>query len=250
MLKYNKSLQNSNNISLPNYKLFTKKFIIYETKEKTKGKEYGIYANLEYEGEFLNGERNGKGKEYYSHSLLERLKFEGEYFKGKRWNGKKLQYYMNGEIRAEFEYTKGKITNIKQYGENGEINELKEDKGIMKEYSYDGVFIFEGEYLNEKRNGKGYDKKHNVIYEIKNGNGFIKEITYNEGKLKFEGEYKNGERNGKGKEYDRNNDLIFEGEYFYGIKWNGKGYDKKHNVIYEIKMVMDLSKKLLMSKAI
>ena len=220
VLKYNKSLQNSINISLPNYKLFTKKFIIYETKEKTKGKEYNIYANLEYEGEFLNGERNGKGKEY-SHSLS---KFEGEYFKGKRWNGKKLQYYMNGKIRAEFEYTKGKITNIKQYGENGEINELKEAKGIMKEYTYDGVFIFEGEYLNGKRNGKGkeycevfnnnilvfegeylngkkwngkgYDKKHNVIYEIKNGNGFIKEITYAEGNLKFEGEYQNGERNG------------------------------------------------------
>ena len=24
----------------------------------------------------------------------------------------------------------------------------------MKEYTYDGVFIFEGEYLNGKRNGK------------------------------------------------------------------------------------------------
>ena len=259
VLKYNKSLQNSINISLPNYKLFTKKFIIYETKEKTKGKEYSIYANLEYEGEFLNGERNGKGKEYSSHSLS---KFEGEYFKGKRWNGKKLQYYMNGKIRAEFEYTKGKITNIKQYGENGEINELKEGKGIMKEYTYDGVFVFEGEYLNGKRNGKGkeycevfnnnilvfegeylngkkwngkgYDKKHNVIYEIKNGNGFIKEITYNEGKLKFEGEYKNGERNGKGKEYNHNRKVIYEGEYKNGERNGlGKEYDNEGELMYE-----------------
>ena len=64
ILKYNKSLQNAINISLPNYKLFKKKFIIYETKERTKGKEYNLYGTLLYEGEYLNGERNGKGKEY------------------------------------------------------------------------------------------------------------------------------------------------------------------------------------------
>jgi len=40
--------------------------------------------------------------------------------------------------------------------------------------------IFEGEYLNGERNGKGKEYKC-------------------EGKLKFEGEYLNGERNGKGK---------------------------------------------------
>ena len=132
ILKYNKSLQNAINISLPNYKLFKKKFIIYETKERTKGKEYNLYGTLLYEGEYLNGERKGKGKEY----ALQKLKFEGKYLKGKRWTGKKMQYYMNDKIRAEYEYTNGKITNIKQYGENGEINELKEGKGIMKEYTF------------------------------------------------------------------------------------------------------------------
>ena len=30
-----------------------------------KGKEYNIFGKLEFEGEYLNGERNGKGKEYY-----------------------------------------------------------------------------------------------------------------------------------------------------------------------------------------
>ena len=37
-----------------------------------------------YKGEYLNGERNGKGKEYYWNK---QLKFEGEYLNGKQWNG-------------------------------------------------------------------------------------------------------------------------------------------------------------------
>jgi len=42
--------------------------------------------------------------------------------------------------------------------------------------------MFEGEYLNGKRNGKGKE-------------------YYDNGNLKFDGEYLYGERNGKGKEY-------------------------------------------------
>ena len=36
---------------------------------------------LEFEGEYLNGERNGKGKEY---NHQKKLKFEGEYLNGKK----------------------------------------------------------------------------------------------------------------------------------------------------------------------
>ena len=38
-----------------------------------------------YEGEYLNGERNGKGKEYNNYG---ELIFEGKYYNDKRWNGK------------------------------------------------------------------------------------------------------------------------------------------------------------------
>ena len=37
---------------------------------------------LDFEGEFKNGERNGKGKEYDDKG---KLIFEGEYFNGKKW---------------------------------------------------------------------------------------------------------------------------------------------------------------------
>ena len=39
------------------------------------------YIELIFEGEYLNGERNGKGKEYYYNGNLE---FEGEYLNGER----------------------------------------------------------------------------------------------------------------------------------------------------------------------
>ena len=65
----------------------------------------------------------------------------------------------------------------------------------------------------KKWNGKGYNKKGKIEYEIKDGNGYIKEY-YNDN-LIYEGEYKNGERNGKGKEY-YNDIVIYEGEYLNG----------------------------------
>ena len=60
------------------------------------GKEYYKNGELKFEGEFLNGLRNGKGKEYYENN---KLKFEGEYLNGKRWYGK--EYNINGTISFE-----------------------------------------------------------------------------------------------------------------------------------------------------
>ena len=98
------------------------------------------------------------------------------------------------------------------------VNGKRNGKG--KEY-YNGKLRFEGEYINGKRNGKGklYDSSNgNLLFEghylngEKNGEG--KEFaSYPENKLIFEGEFLNGKRNGKGKEYKFNSDeLVFEGE--------------------------------------
>ena len=68
-----------------------------------------------------------------------------------------------------------------------------------------------------------------------NGKRNGKGKEYNrDNKLVYEGEYLNGERNGKGKEYHKNGKLKFEGEYFNDKKWNGKGYDDNNNIIYEL----------------
>ena len=67
LIKCNKNIQRLLNIDLINYIFFACKFIIFETKSDVK--EYKCFDKLYeikliYEGEYLNGKRNEKGKEY------------------------------------------------------------------------------------------------------------------------------------------------------------------------------------------
>ena len=137
----------------------------------------------------MNGKRSGFGKEYE----YNKLKFEGEFLNGKKWNGK--GYDLENNVVYELKEGKGFI---KEYYYNGNLKyEGEYLNGKGKEYEYNKL-KFEGEYLNGKRwNGKGYDLENNIIYEIKEGKGFIKEY-YNNGKLKYEYQLLNGEKNGKG----------------------------------------------------
>ena len=48
-------------------------------------------GNLLFEGEYINGIRNGRGKEY---DIYGDLLFEGEYLYGKKWNGI-IKYYLD-----------------------------------------------------------------------------------------------------------------------------------------------------------
>ena len=65
-----------------------------------------------------------------------------------------------------------------------------------------------------EKDGKGYDKYGNIIFELKYySNGYIRE--YGNSNLLFEGEYLNGKINKKRKEnyYDK---LSFESKYVNG----------------------------------
>ena len=69
LIKYNKNLQNINELSLIDYKIISGKFITFENNGK--GQIYNAYNNsLIFEGEFMNKKRNGKGKEYNYNLLL------------------------------------------------------------------------------------------------------------------------------------------------------------------------------------
>ena len=60
------------------------------------------------------------------------------------------------------------------------------DYKLKGKFYIDGKLEFEGEYLyNKKWNGKGYDSNGNILYELINGNGKVKEY-YDSGKLIFE----------------------------------------------------------------
>ena len=85
------------------------------------------------------------------------LEFEGEYMFKAKWSGK--GYDKEGKV----------------------IYELNNGNGTIIEYNEEGKISFEGEYMNEERNGKG------------------KEYDDWDGDLIFEDEYLNGKRNGKRK---------------------------------------------------
>ena len=70
---------------------------------------------MKFEGEYKNGERNGKGKEY-DHNR--KVIYEGEYKNGER-NGLGKEYDNEGELMYEGEYLNGK--------------EMEKEKNIAKE---------------------------------------------------------------------------------------------------------------------
>ena len=80
MIQYSKELQKICIIDIEYYKKISGKYKIVGNNGKWK--EYIINANIMiFEGEYLNGERNGKGKEYYKNG---KLKFDEEYLNGKK----------------------------------------------------------------------------------------------------------------------------------------------------------------------
>jgi len=131
IIMYNKKYQKMILVDKEDYKKISNKYKI--DGKNGKGKEYIINTNiLIFEGEYINGKKSGKGKEYndFGH-----LKFEGEYLNGKKsGKGKEYDY---GELMFEGEYLNGKRS------------------GKGKEYFYNGMIYFEGEYLNGERSGKG-----------------------------------------------------------------------------------------------
>ena len=132
------------------------------------------YVFPSFEGEYLNGKKNGKGKEYWHNGIIE---FEGEYLNGKR-NGKGKEYKYSSFIAQDEEYLpEEEREKRREYigtyliydGEylNGKWN------GKGKEYYINGRLKYDGEYLNGKKHGKG------KLYD-------------NYGHLKSEGNFKGG----------------------------------------------------------
>ena len=102
-----------------------------------------------FEGEYLNGERNGIGKEYSKkYKNYGKLIFEGEYLNGKR-NGKGKEY--------EYDY-------------------------FNKKY----IITFEGEYSNGERNGNGKDYSYDKYNERKKINIFWKGANSSKSSYKIE----------------------------------------------------------------
>ena len=96
-------------------------------------------GDLQYEGEYLYGEKNLTAKEYHNGTLC----FDGEYFYVKKYKGKIKTYSEYDKLMFE-----GEILNDEKNGEGKEYNDY---------YSY---FIFKGEYENGKK-----EKGKNIIVD-------------------------------------------------------------------------------------
>ena len=128
---------------------------------------------MAYDGEYLNDKKNGYGKYYkfidYDYNSDFILVFEGEYLEGNRWNGKGKEYDEPNKIFFEGEYFKGRRWNGIFFNIfRSKTYEIKFGKGYgieyMRYYSYilDGIdyfIIYEGEYENGLKNGKGIEYK-------------------------------------------------------------------------------------------
>jgi len=134
IINYNKQLQEKLGIDIEEYKKISGKY-------KIGGKngniiEYILYTNiLIFKGEYLNGKRNGKGKECDNNNLV----FEGEYINGKR-NGKGKEYSDRGHLEFKGEY----------------LNGVRNGKG--KEYYKFITFLFSWKF-NPKRGVKSMTSK-------------------------------------------------------------------------------------------
>ena len=88
-------------------------------------KEYDVNGKLIFEGEYINGERNGKRKKYYRDDYENEgdgasqgyYVYEGEYLNGKK-NGYGKEYYKfrsKSKLQYEGEYLNGKINGKEKY---------------------------------------------------------------------------------------------------------------------------------------
>ncbi len=110
-------------------------------------------------------ERDGMEKEK-NIIIKKKIKFEGEYLNGLKWNG--IIYNYNKDYNLE----------------------IKNGNGKGREYNKDGKLMFEGEYINGKKNGRVIKYDHNSYYIIFKGyylngkrNGRGKGYDYNGGDL-------------------------------------------------------------------
>ena len=173
-----------------------------------KGKLYNKNGELIYEGYFVKGIQEGKGRkitknEYYNGNFIEgkmygegeiyfkdgNMKYIGEFVNDKK-EGKGKYFFSNREFffienRKKFYLEKG------DYYIGHWLNDTMNGKG--KIYLNDGRIKYEGDFVNNKFQGHGK-------YMFESGKYYI-------------GQFFNDMQHGKGEIYDKNDKLLFKGDF-------------------------------------
>lgn len=172
--------------------------------EVIKSKIYNPYHQLISEGIVqLNGNREGKWIDYYPEG---NKRAEGYYNNGKK-TGKWKFYFPNGRIKQTGSYTNGKLSGSwKWYYTNGNLR--KEEfyiyglpDGESIEYSDTGYIIAKGNYIQGEKEGKW---KYDIGDQTEYGNyvmglkdGIWKRHYKSNGSIAFEGRFLQGSPDGK-----------------------------------------------------
>ena len=147
--------------------------------------EFDLKELGKYEGQIINGKKEGKGKYIYKNGCI----YEG-YFKNDKKEGNGIFYYTNGDrykgIFKDGFYQGNGIF----YFNNGDRYEGEFDKNSYSgngKYFYHNGDKFEGLWKNDKKNGKGvyiYLNGNKIIGNYKDGKPIGTHIKYsNEGKM-------------------------------------------------------------------
>lgn len=221
-----KELMKSQNPETEEYFKFHKEFLNNLESEVDTVNLLGPYRYPDgsyYKGEFKNKKKHGLGEEFLSRSGVYYLGFwekgerKGRCFLIKECGGGKLSVYssndINGKIRPYSLNIDGQgilyrpNNQIKYKGDF--LNDKREGKG---EYFFEDGSVYKGDWKDGKREGKG-------VYLFKTG-------------ARYEGEWKDNSCDGEGiMKYA--NRVVYEGEWADG-KWNGEGrLDKANGNVYE-----------------
>ena len=227
--------------------IYNGEFINNYPKEGKNIRIYSLDGNLEYEGDFLNGLYDGKGKLYEK----SKIKYEGDFKRGIFQGYGKGKLYKSENIDDYLLYEGNFVNGIIEgngilYYQNGKMmfNGIFKDgsiygKGIK--YYINGSKKIEGIFKNiNSCKGKYFNPKNEELYEgliindipIKCENIIIyDDYTY---KI-YEGEINDGKYNGKGIEYSNciENMILYKGYFMnnYYINPNCKYSETKSNII-------------------
>ena len=189
------------------------------------GKLYNKNGELIYEGYFVKGIQEGKGRKITKNEY-----YNGNFIEGKMY-GKGEIYFKNGNMKYIGEFVNDKKEGIGKYFFSDREFFFIENK--KKFYLEKGDYYI-GRWLNNTMNGKGqlYLNDGRIKYE----GDFVNNKFQGHGKYLFEdgqyyiGQFFNDMQHGKGKIYDKNDKLIFEGDFINDhIEGNGKFYFKDGN---------------------
>lgn len=192
-------------------------------KDNTLNGEYKYYNNkgaLLQKKYFKDGELEGVYESYFKvgNKILE---YNIPYKKG-LIEGESIEYYADGNIYAKANYIGGKIN------------------GVEKKYHFNKQLASEINYLNGKLNGsyKLYHTNGQLSEEGQSLEGFYDgnwKLYYSNGTLKSEFTYKKGKLTGLYKFYDADGKLYYEHTYRKGNIVAYKFYNKKGEVVKEVK---------------